>query len=268
MQAPTQRGTKTVDPYNLRPYFGRILRQVQPGFRISKQAADTLNQIMGDLVEDITNAAIKIIDYERQVTIYSQQIQLAIEILFPAQLAEQAITKGTVAVQAFNKTQPVRSRPSQVAPLSKVSVASTIAPSTPSIPSTSLTSSTIQQADGIRESRAGITMSTSRIENIIRSITDQKNLRVGVDAVIYSAAVIDYVSSEVLGLSGNVASDNHRVTIYSSDILTTIYDDPELRHIFADWVFQQITIPKQRATEEVTYEEEPGETSVELPRTT
>jgi len=272
MQASTRRVTKPADPYNLRPYFGRILRQLHPGFRISRQAADSLNQIMGDLVEDIINAAIKIIIFQQQVTIYSHQIQLAIEILFPAQLAQVAMAKGNVAVQSFNATQSRKSRSSQTTTTSRTSVtpiieSSTIAHSTPVTSSITPPSSQTQQADGKRELRAGIIMSTSRIENIIRSITDPKNLRVGIDAVIYTSAVIDYISSEVLGLSGNVTIDNHRVTIYSSDILDAIYNDPELRHIFADWVFNQITSPKEPATAEVTYEEEPGEASVELSTT-
>lgn len=269
MQAPTQRRTRVVDQSNLRPYFDRILQQVHPTLRISRPATDTLNQIMGNLTRDITQAGIKVVNYERQSTLFSQEIQLAIQILFPDQIAQQAITNGISAVQAFGQTQPPSRRTTR-AP-STIQASSNVQPVTSDIQSIPTTSDI--QADGTRvtrERRANITVSVSRIEAIIRSVTDPLNLRVGQDAIVYVAAVINYISTEVLGLAGNVAIDNNRSILYSTDIVDAIYNDPELRHIFADWLFQQIptlTHQQSQPDEEATYEEVTGEASEETPRT-
>ena len=75
-----------------------------------------------------------------------------------------------------------------------------------------------------RSSRAGLQFPVGRIHRLLRN--GNYSERVGAGAPVYLAAVLEYLSAEVLELAGNAASDNKKS--HHSPSPSTIRNDEEL----------------------------------------
>ena len=84
--------------------------------------------------------------------------------------------------------------------------------------------------------RAGIEFSISRVESQLRK-NACNNCRVSKNASVYLAAVLDYLSAEILELAGNVARDNRHSRITVRDLMLTVKEDDELPSLFRHRVF-------------------------------
>jgi histone H3/H4 len=87
--------------------------------------------------------------------------------------------------------------------------------------------------------RAGIEFSISRVESQLRKNACNK-CRVGKNASVYLAAVLNYLSAEILELAGNVARDHRprtprRITV--RDLMLAVKEDGELTSLFRRRVF-------------------------------
>lgn len=78
--------------------------------------------------------------------------------------------------------------------------------------------------------RAGTIFPVSRIKRYLRGCTHK--LRIAMGAPIYQAAVMEYLSAEILELAGNAAKDNKKTRITPRHILLAIANDEELNKVF------------------------------------
>ena len=77
--------------------------------------------------------------------------------------------------------------------------------------------------------RAGITFPVGRVGRLLRK---DKNIRVALDAPVCLAAVLEYLTAEILELAGNICLSKKKKLITPRHIVLALQDDDELRRLF------------------------------------
>ena len=80
-----------------------------------------------------------------------------------------------------------------------------------------------------RSSRAGLQFPVGRIHRLLRKGNYAQ--RVGAGAPVYLAAVLEYLSAEILELAGNAARDNKKTRIIPRHLQLAIRNDEELNKL-------------------------------------
>lgn len=83
-------------------YLYKVLKQVHPDTGISNKAMAVLNSFVNDLFEKIATEASKLASYTKKSTISSREIQTAVRLILPGELAKHAISEGTKSVTKFS----------------------------------------------------------------------------------------------------------------------------------------------------------------------
>ncbi|KAH9946076.1 putative histone H2B.1 protein [Epithele typhae] len=86
-------------------YIYKVLKQVHPDTGISNKAMAILNSFVNDIFERIATEASKLSSYAKKSTISSREIQTAVRLILPGELAKHAISEGTKSVTKFSSTQ-------------------------------------------------------------------------------------------------------------------------------------------------------------------
>ncbi|KAH9963015.1 histone-fold-containing protein [Russula dissimulans] len=79
-------------------YIYKVLKQVHPDTGISNKAMAILNSFVNDIFERIATEASKLAAYSKKSTISSREIQTAVRLILPGELAKHAISEGTKSV--------------------------------------------------------------------------------------------------------------------------------------------------------------------------
>ena len=92
-----------------KPDFGKwksfvykVLKQVHPEIGISSKAMNIMESFCNDLFERLAAEAAKLARYSKQSTILSRDIQTAVRLIIPGELAKHAVSEGTKAVTKYN----------------------------------------------------------------------------------------------------------------------------------------------------------------------
>jgi histone H2B len=62
-----------------------------------------MNSFINDTFDRLSQESSKLVRYNRKRTLSSREIQSAVKLLLPGELAKHAISEGTKAVQKFTK---------------------------------------------------------------------------------------------------------------------------------------------------------------------
>src|SRR5208282_2030805 len=79
-----------------------VLKQVHPDTGISNKAMSILNSFVNDIFERVAGEASKLASYNKKSTISSREIQTAVRLILPGELAKHAVSEGTKAVTSMN----------------------------------------------------------------------------------------------------------------------------------------------------------------------
>lgn len=86
-------------------YIYKVLRQVHPDTGVSAKAMSIMNSFMNDIFERIAGEASRLSQYNKKSTITSREVQTAIRLLLPGELAKHAVSEGTKAVTKYTSTK-------------------------------------------------------------------------------------------------------------------------------------------------------------------
>ena len=83
-------------------YIYRVLKQVHPETGISKRSMQIMNSFINDIFEKIALEASKLVRYNKKHTLSSREVQTAVRLLLPGELAKHAVSEGTKAVTKYS----------------------------------------------------------------------------------------------------------------------------------------------------------------------
>ena len=86
-------------------YIYRVLKQVHPDTGISKKGMSIMNSFINDIFEKIAFEASRLARYNKKPTITSREIQTAVRLILPGELAKHAVSEGTKAVTKYTSSK-------------------------------------------------------------------------------------------------------------------------------------------------------------------
>ena len=86
-------------------YIYKVLKQVHPDTGISRRGMSIMNSFINDLFERIAGESGKLVRYNKKATLSSREIQTAIRLLLPGELAKHAVSEGTKAVTKYTSSR-------------------------------------------------------------------------------------------------------------------------------------------------------------------
>ncbi|GKA91594.1 histone H2B.3-like protein, partial [Tanacetum coccineum] len=94
-----KRHKKSVETYKI--YIFKVLKQVHPDIGISSKAMGIMNSFINDIFEKLAAESSKLVRYNKKNTLSSREIQTAVRLVLPGELAKHAVSEGTKAVTKF-----------------------------------------------------------------------------------------------------------------------------------------------------------------------
>ena len=192
-------------------YIYKILKQVHPDTGISKNGMSIMNAFVDWFAGEVCRIVSMLLRSVKKNTVTSREIQTAVRLLLPGELAKHAVSEGTKAVTKFNASQSKSARTS----VGKKKAGDSHSAS----------------------HRAGLQFSVARPHRLLRQLV-AGSPRVGKGAPVYLAAVIEYLIAEIMELSGNASRDNKKTRIIPRHIQLAVRNDEELNKLLSS-----VTIP-------------------------
>ena len=170
-------------------YIRKVGRQVHPDTNVSNDFLNQTNRIIVRLGEKIAEKAFQLTEKEDRKTIDGREIQSAVRLIIPGELTKHAVSEGTKAVTKYGSADRGNKKKRKS-----------------------------------NSKKAGLEFSVSRCKQFLKKY----NKKIGSTAPVYLAAVLEYITAELLELSGNVSRDNRRSTMKIRDLYLAIDTDREL----------------------------------------
>ncbi|XP_020387432.2 histone H2B 7-like [Rhincodon typus] len=86
-------------------YIYEVMQQVHPDTGISSKAMSIMDSFVNDIFERIAGETSRLAHYNKRSTISSREIQTAVRLLLPGELAKHAVSEGTKAVTKYTSSK-------------------------------------------------------------------------------------------------------------------------------------------------------------------
>lgn len=201
----------TLKQKSFNTYIIKVLKQVHPDASIGeKEGIPMVNSILNFVADKMARAVSLLLKRTGRNTVTSREIQSAVRLVFPGELAKHAISEGTKAVTKYNAYAGTHKG---------------------------------ESGKHSKANKSGLQFSVSRTSKIFYPKVATLNVRKGAGAAVYLAAVLEYLAAEILELSGNAARDNKKVSIKPKHIQQAIRNDEELNKLLQHTVLQGGVLP-------------------------
>ncbi|KAK7255984.1 hypothetical protein RIF29_29413 [Crotalaria pallida] len=94
-----RRSKKHIQTYKI--YISKVLKRVHPNLRISSKAMGIMNSFMVDMFDKLAQESSRLALYNEKSTITTREIQSAVRLILPSELAKHAVSEGTKAITKF-----------------------------------------------------------------------------------------------------------------------------------------------------------------------
>lgn len=185
-------------------YISKLAKRVNPDISLTGESAVELNNLNKYLLEMLMQKVNANVNRQSKKTATAKEVEYAVKLAFPMELRKHAISEGSKAIQTYEAA--AKDRASQRKPGEQLKPV-------------------------LKSSLANIVFPITRIENIMRELSTAD--RVSKGAPIYMAAVLEYITSEILELSWNFTVNNKKKRITPRHITLAVQDDAELKKLFA-----------------------------------
>ena len=98
-----KRRRRRVESFSI--YIYKVLKQVHPDTGMSKKGMSIMNSFINDIFGKISEEAGKLVRYNKKATLSSREIQTAVRLVLPGELAKHAVSEGTKAVTKYQSAK-------------------------------------------------------------------------------------------------------------------------------------------------------------------
>jgi histone H2B len=86
-------------------YIYKVLKQVHPETGISRRAMSTMNSFVEDIFQRMAAEAGRLCRYNKKSTITAREIQTAVRLILPGELAKHAVSDATLALNKYTSSR-------------------------------------------------------------------------------------------------------------------------------------------------------------------
>jgi histone H3/H4 len=170
-------------------YIYKVLKQIHPDTGISVKAMAIMDSMLKDLRSRIFQEAVNLLEIQQKATCNSRELQTAVRLVLPGELAKHAVVEETKAVTKFLEAEDTK---------------------------TSRVTASV---------KSGLQFSVALVKAWMKK---KAKCRISKTAPVYFTAVLEYLCAEVLELAGNAAKDFKVKRILPRHLLLSIRGDEEL----------------------------------------
>ena len=87
--------------YTFKSHIYKVLKQVHPDTGLTADAKEQMNHFVEHFADKIADEAAFLAKKERKKTISSREVQTAVRLVLPGELAKHAVSEGTKAVTKY-----------------------------------------------------------------------------------------------------------------------------------------------------------------------
>lgn len=98
---PGKKKRKTHKYVSFKRFIHAVLKQVHPECKINTKSAAIMDNFMHDMFEKIAKEAAGLLHHNRKKIMTSREIQTAVRLMLPGELARHAVSEGTKAVTKY-----------------------------------------------------------------------------------------------------------------------------------------------------------------------
>ncbi|CAN0035230.1 unnamed protein product [Ascophyllum nodosum] len=97
-----KKANKRIESYS--SYIYKVRKQVHPVTGISKRGMSIMNSFINDVFERVAGESGKLTSFNKKATLSSREVQTAVRLMLPGELAKHAVSEGTKAVTKFTSS--------------------------------------------------------------------------------------------------------------------------------------------------------------------